>query len=669
MTIKNSYSQAHTNKLINETSPYLLQHAHNPVNWYPYGQEAFEKAEKENKLILFSIGYAACHWCHVMEHESFENEDIAEVMNRHFICVKVDREERPDIDQIYMNAVQMLTGRGGWPLNCFALPDGKPIWGGTYFRPKQWAAILEELAQGYKDNPKKFKIAAEELTRGVASTEIIDYKLETDLMSNEDIDASIQKLVVGFDSRHGGFQGSPKFPMPGIYETLLDYAIINDDKEILKHIKFTLEKWAYSGLYDILGGGFSRYSVDEYWLVPHFEKMLYDNAQLLSLYAKMYRVDKKPVFKRIIEETIAWLERDMLDNSGLFYASYDADSEGKEGKFYIWDKSEIEEVLGEESDDFIKYYGVTKRGNFEGKNILTAEDMQEPSPQILKQKEQLFKHREKRIKPGLDNKMLNSWNALTISGLCEAYLATQNKAYLKLAENTGHAIIKNQIKPDGTLLRLAKKTNAVEGFLDDYSFSIRAFLDLYRVSLDDKWLDEAVSLEQKAESLFADKKSAMYFYTPEKSNVIVRKMELADNVTPSSNAVMADNLLRLYVYAEKPEFREKAEQMNKNIQQTVISSPAYAYEWLRQQIKFKYAKKELVVVGKDALSAILEIQKRYYPMVTITGSTKPNEQNPLFKGRWQDDKTLFYLCVNNACNMPVRDIESIRKDLKKPLNK
>ncbi len=665
MTIKNSYSQAHTNHLIHETSPYLLQHAHNPVNWYPYGQEAFDKAQKENKLILFSIGYAACHWCHVMEHESFENEAIAEVMNRYFVCVKVDREERPDIDQIYMNAVQMLTGSGGWPLNCFALPDGKPVWGGTYFRPKQWTAILEELAQGYKNDSKRFKIAAEELTRGVANAEIVSYKSESDLLSDNEIDATVQKLVRDFDTRHGGFLGSPKFPMPGVYEALLDYALINDEEEILNHVQFTLEKWAYSGLYDILGGGFSRYSVDEYWLVPHFEKMLYDNVQLLSLYAKMYRVSKKPVFKRIIEETIAWLERDMLDNSGLFYASYDADSEGEEGKFYIWDKSEIEEVLREGSDDFISYYGVTKRGNFEGKNILTVECMQEPSPQILKQKELLFKHREKRIKPGLDNKMLTSWNALTISGLCEAYLATQNKAYLEFAQNTGNAIINNHIKSDGTLLRLAKKTNSVEGFLDDYSFTIRAFLDLYSVSLEDKWLQKAMVLQQKAETLFADQKSQMYYYTPEAGNVIVRKMELSDNVTPSSNAVMADNLLRLYVYVDKPEFREKAMQMSKNIQQTVVSLPAYAYEWLKQQMKLKYHKKELVVVGEDALSELLKIQEVYYPMVTIIGSTKPNEQNALFKGRWQDGKTLFYLCVNNACNIPVSEIDVIKKNLKK----
>ncbi len=663
MTIKNSCSQSHTNHLINETSPYLLQHAHNPVNWYPYGQAAFDKAQKENKLMLFSIGYAACHWCHVMEHESFEDEDIAKVMNKHFVCVKVDREERPDIDQVYMNAVQMITGSGGWPLNCFALPDGRPVWGGTYFRPKQWEGILKELADGYRDNPKKFEMAAEELTRGISQTEIIQYKSESELLSEGEITEKIERLKIDFDYENGGFLGSPKFPMPGIYETLLDYAIINEDKSILNHIEFTLEKWAYSGLYDILGGGFSRYSVDKYWLVPHFEKMLYDNAQMLSLYSKMHRVNPKPVFKRIIDETVAWLERDMLDKSGLFYSSYDADSEGEEGKFYIWDKTEIESILGDKSEEFIQYYGVTKYGNFERKNILTVKSMQEPSVEIMAQKEKLFKHREKRIKPNLDNKMLNSWNALTITGLCEAYLTTQNQSYLELAKNTGNAIIKNHIVSDGALLRIAKKENSVAAFLDDYSFSIRAFLDLYEVNLDNKWLNKAISLWQKAEELFADEQSQMYFYTSKSSDIIVRKMELSDNVIPASNAVMADNLARLSEYIGKRELMAKAKQMNKNMQESVLSSPTYAYEWLRQQVKFQYPKKELVIVGKDAVSAILEIHKNYYPFVTITGSTKPNDNNPIFKGRWRDDKTLFYLCINNACSIPINDINIIRKDL------
>ena len=504
----------YSNRLKNETSPYLLQHAHNPVNWYPYGEEAFAKAKKEDKLILFSIGYAACHWCHVMEHESFENEETAKLMNDNFVCVKVDKEERPDVDQIYMNAVQLLTGSGGWPLNCFALPDGRPVWGGTYFPTKDWENVLTNLSSTYKKDKARFERSAKELTRGIVQTELVSVKSSEPLISDEELKNTIDLLKQRFDSQNGGFVGQPKFPMPGLYEMFIDYALLNDDKELLNHISFTLEKWAYGGIYDQLGGGFARYSVDSKWLVPHFEKMLYDNGQILSLYAKMYRITKKAVFKRIIEETTAWLSRDMIADNGMFYASYDADSEGEEGVFYVWTKEEIDKELGEGSPLFCDYYGISSNGNFEGKNILNVKKMTEPSVKILEFRKRLFDLREKREKPGLDNKVLSSWNGLMISGLCESFHATANIKYLDMALASAESIVEKHINKDGELLRLYKKNNSVAAFMDDYAIIIKSFLDLYKATFDDKWLEKSVQLTQKADNLFFDDNSGMYFLLP-----------------------------------------------------------------------------------------------------------------------------------------------------------
>jgi uncharacterized protein YyaL (SSP411 family) len=664
MTTQNSDAQQHSNQLINETSPYLLQHAHNPVDWYPYGEAAFEKAKKENKLMLFSIGYAACHWCHVMEHESFESEAKAKIMNEHFVCVKVDREERPDVDQIYMNAVQLLTGSGGWPLNCFALPDGRPVWGGTYFRPQNWSNILESLASGYRNDPQKFERTAKELTRGINQTELVKSKSEAPILTPQEVKESVEQLKKRFDYKDGGFIGHPKFPMPGIYDMLLDYALTENDDSLLKHISFTLKKWAYGGIYDQLGGGFARYSVDGQWLVPHFEKMLYDNGQIIALYAKMYRVTKEPVFKRIIVESIGWIERDMTDKNGLFYSSYDADSEGEEGLFYVWDKNEIETHLGTDSKPFIDYFGISESGNFEGSNILNVASFEEPSGEIESQKSLLFHVREKRIKPGLDNKTLSSWNALTISGLVESYWALQNTHYLDLAIKAAKKIKSQNIKPNGALIRLYKKNESVNGFLEDYSLVIKAFLDVYEATADDAWLKTAIQLLKKTDELFLDQASDMYFYTSVNENVILRKMETTDNVIPASNSVMAHNLLRIASLTDNDHLRKRAIQMAKNAKSIVKQSPSYAYLWLSLFQKLNADKKEIVIIGKDALQQSLELNQSYHPNTIIINSTKENNEWPLLKDRWQKDKTLFYYCINNACQLPSENIEDLKTHMK-----
>lgn len=658
MIVQNSCAQEHkhTNKLVDETSPYLLQHAHNPVNWYPYGEEAFQKAKEEDKLILFSIGYAACHWCHVMEHESFENEAVAKIMNDNFICVKVDKEERPDVDQIYMNAVHLLTGSGGWPLNCFALPDGRPVWGGTYFRTQEWISILENLSSTYKKDKARFERSAKELTRGIVSNELISSKVETSIFTTDEFETVINAFKQRFDYKNGGFIGQPKFPMPGLYDFMLDYAILNKDGQLLEHISFTLKKWAYGGIYDQLGGGFARYSVDSKWLVPHFEKMLYDNAQIVSLYAKMYRITKEPIFKRILDETISWVKRDLTDDNGMFYAAFDADSEGEEGTFYVWSKAEIEDVLASDSKLFCDYYGVSKEGNFEAKNILNVESMQEPSDEILKLKTKLFKYRERREKPGLDNKTLSSWNGLMISGLCESYFATSNSSYLETAIKSAESIVKNHIDKDGNLLRIKKKKNSVFAFMDDYALVIKSFLDLYKATFDDKWLEYSINLTEKANNLFFDLNSGMFFYTALNENVIVRKMEISDNVIPASNSVMANNMLELSRILDDNKMYEQAVQMAKNTKQQSLQSSAYSYQWLALMQKLSSVKQEIVFVGKDANILRNEFTKNYYPNGLISGSVVENEKRVLLKNRYKEGETLIYQCVNNACKMPVKTV-------------
>jgi uncharacterized protein YyaL (SSP411 family) len=572
----------YTNNLAKETSPYLLQHAHNPVNWFPWGEKALNKAKEENKLILVSIGYAACHWCHVMEKESFEDEEVAAIMNEQFVCIKVDREERPDIDQIYMEAVQMMTGGGGWPLNCFALPDGRPVYGGTYFRKQQWVQVLYSLANMYQTDKQKMLNVAADLSKGLLESEIISVKKDAQSYTQEDLEEIVEPWKPHFDKKDGGNNRAPKFPLPNSYEFLLNYSYYTSDKETLNHVYNTLNKMAFGGIYDQVGGGFARYSVDKYWKVPHFEKMLYDNGQLVSLYSKAYQLSKNEEYKKVVYQSLEFIERELTSSEGAFYSSLDADSEGEEGKFYVWNKKELDDLLGEDTKLYCDYYQVDSQGNWEhGKNILHRGEKEEEiahkynlAPHQLFDKitelnKSVLKEREKRIRPGLDDKILASWNGLMFKGYVDAYRAFNDQVFLEKALKNASFLSEKMIEKDFRVWRNYKNGKAnINGFLDDYAFVIDAYIALYQATFDGKWIALAKNLTDYAIKHFYDEKSGMFFYTSNLDpKLIARKMELHDNVIPGSNSAMARNLYYLghVFYDEK--YIEMASQMLHNIKE------------------------------------------------------------------------------------------------------
>jgi len=553
----------YTNHLIQETSPYLLQHAHNPVNWYAWGDEALNKAKEEGKMLLISIGYSACHWCHVMEEESFENEEIAKIMNDYFVCIKVDREERPDIDQVYMNAVQLITGSGGWPLNCFALPDGTPFYGGTYFKPEQWKQLLLNIQNTYVNEKNKIDEYAQKLKEGILGTEIIHLKgVDADFTMSQ-IDNAFKKWSAFFDNINGGNNRAPKFPMPVSLEFLLKYHYYSGEKSAMDHCLLTLDKMMNGGIYDQVGGGFARYSVDEIWKVPHFEKMLYDNAQLISLYSKAYQITHDENYKAVIEQSIEFVLRELTSKEFGFYASLDADSDGKEGKFYVWTKNEVLQILGEKDTEmFSEYFGITDDGNWKNSNILyhignaveigTKYELSDKELKSIidESRQKLLRERQNRIRPRLDNKILTSWNALMLIALTEAYKVLNNEKYLKTALKNAEFISKELIKNDNRIVRNYRENLAeINGFLDDYAITAQAFISLFQVSNDEKWLKKAKDITNYAIAHFYDEKSGMFFYTSDIDEVLVaRKMELSDNVIPASNSIMGNVLYILSKY-------------------------------------------------------------------------------------------------------------------------
>ncbi len=657
----------YTNSLIKETSPYLLQHAHNPVNWYAWGDEAFKKAKEEDKLVLISIGYSSCHWCHVMEHESFEDEAIAKIMNEHFVCIKVDREERSDVDQIYMSAVQLMTGSGGWPLNCFALSDGRPVYGGTYFRPQQWKQVLLGLAETYNTDKAKIENAAKELTNGIANNDLITVKSPLKEFKEEEVIQMVNNWKPSFDKEWGGAKRAPKFPMPTSLEFLLRYAYHSNDKAIQEHLNLTLTKIANGGIYDQIGGGFARYSVDGFWKVPHFEKMLYDNGQLISLYAKAYKYSGHKLYKEVIEETLQFIEREMTNKEGVFYSSYDADSEGVEGKYYVWKKAEIEKILGKDAIWFCDLYNIKENGNWEGENIPWI-----TNPEIIKKhelsakdlssaKSKLLKERVKRIPPGLDDKILTSWNALMGIGYIDAFEALGNEKYKDIALKNGHFIFNTMIKKDGSLLRNYKNGIAnISGFLDDYALTIQLFTRLYQITFNYEWLKRANDLTAFVNEHFNDSKSDMYFYTSDiNSDLIARKMELSDNVIPASNSVMAHNLFNIGTLINNETYINRSKQMLFNMYESTKQDTAYYANWASLMCKFVYPNYEVVIAGEKALELKSDLELKYLPNITIAGIIEENETNcSLTENRWVNNKTLVYVCEGRVCKLPV---ESTKK--------
>lgn len=669
----------YTNALVDETSPYLLQHAHNPVDWMPWGDEALEKAKAENKPLLISIGYSACHWCHVMEHESFEDTAVAKIMNENFICIKVDREERPDIDQVYMSAVQLMTGSGGWPLNCFATPDGRPFFGGTYFPRAKWLDVLDQIQTVYTEDYERIEEYANKLTAGIKASELIQKSDSSDELNMTVFSEGMQRWKSVFDPVYGGNNQAPKFPIPNNYEFLLNYYFHSGDESAKEHTLLSLKKMAYGGIYDQIGGGFARYSTDEEWKVPHFEKMLYDNAQLLSLYSKAYQLEDDPLYAKIVAETIQFLDEELSDESGAFYSALDADSEGEEGKYYVWKKEELKTLLAEDFDFAKEYFNINAFGFWEDENYVLIRDkdneelakkfelsLSQFESKIEEIKSRMKEERTKRIKPGLDDKSLTSWNALAIKGLVDAYLSFGEAEYLQKALKNANFIHEHQTQKDGALWHSYKnKRSTINGYLEDYCFTIEAYIALYEATLDQVWLDRSKELADYTINHFYDEESAMFFFTNDNDpKLISRKTEVSDNVIPSSNSSLAKGLFLLGKYFEDEKYSELSQQMLQNmIPQFNNYLPSYS-NWGILLMYNSQAFYELAICGEEAIQRVLEINAEFKPNRLLMGSVKEESNLALLESKWIEGQTTLYVCENKVCQLPVTESSKALQQLK-----
>ena len=683
------------NRLASSASPYLLQHANNPVDWYPWGPEALQKAKDENKLILVSIGYSACHWCHVMEHESFEDEKVAAVMNEYFVCIKVDREERPDIDQIYMTAVQLMTGRGGWPLNCICLPDQRPIYGGTYFRKNDWVSLLFNLADFYKTKPDEAEDYAMRLTDGISKYESFIPVTDEKQYTKEDLEEVVRNWQRHFDRIEGGIGQAPKFPMPNNWQFLMRYAHLMEDQNIAGQVKLTLHKMAFGGIYDHIGGGFARYSVDGRWHVPHFEKMLYDNAQLLALYAETSVWNHDPLYFKIADEIITFVKRELTSPEGGFYSALDADSEGVEGKFYTFTKEETEAILGNETEPFCIYYNITDDGNWEEEetNVLFRKDTDEQLASKLglseaeliakvdSARQKVFEYRSKRVRPGLDYKILASWNGLMLKGLCEAYRAFTKPEYLELALKNAEFIKKNLMNKQGRLYRIAsarytpKEVESLHksevlptgedlggaAFLDDYTNVIDAFIALYEVTFDEAWLNKAKQLTDVAIDLYYDEGNGMFFYTGnDDEQLIARKSEIMDGVIPASTSVMGNNLKKLGLFFDDERYPAIASQMLNNIAPQIARYGSSFSNWATLMLNEVFGLNEVAITGNDFEQMRAGFEKNYVPNKIMLGGKQGSL--PLLQGRFAGETRIF-ICKDKTCGLPANNIEEAIKQI------
>jgi uncharacterized protein len=666
------------NRLIHSTSPYLLQHAYNPVDWYEWGPEALNKAKQEDKPILVSIGYSSCHWCHVMERECFEKEHIAAVMNQYFVCIKVDREERPDIDQIYMDAVQVLGVNGGWPLNVFLTPDQKPFFGGTYFAPPNWTQVLTNIDKAFKHNRKQIEDTSEELRIHLLRSDVERFiqKPDPSLLLN-DLQTIYSKLESGFDEVWGGMDKAPKFVMPSVWIFLLRYYHLTKNQEALKQLTITLWRIAMGGIYDQVGGGFSRYSVDAYWFAPHFEKMLYDNAQLLTLYSEAYALTRQSEFKTVVYETFEWLEREMTHPGGGFYSALDADSEGVEGKFYCWTKPEFDAILGDQADLVGDYYRVREGGNWEHDfNILMRDksdevflrnhslDEKQWKGILSDAKRKLLAARSKRVRPGLDDKIITSWNAMTISGLCSAFKAFRDQRFLHAAQKAMR-FLENELMQGVTIYRSYKeKRSTVHAFLDDYAFVIKAYTDLYESTFDEYYLKRADSFTQYVLAQFRDDKDGFFFYTASTAEALItRKREIFDNVIPASNSVMALNLHHLGIILYRDDWKAMAGDMTGSLSRLILGEPNYMSQWAIVYIEVKNGMSEVVIIGKEADAYRAEFHQNFHPF-SLTLGTAAGSDLPLVKEKVSaNEATMVYVCYNKTCRLPVYTVKDAEEQL------
>jgi len=665
------------NLLSQETSPYLLQHANNPVHWKAWNANSLAEAKEKNSLIIISIGYSACHWCHVMEHESFEDQEVADVMNKSFINIKVDREERPDVDAVYMKAVQLMTRRGGWPLNVVTLPDGRPIWGGTYFRKQEWMETLGQLQEVYHSNPEKVIDYAEKLHQGIQSLSIIENKKLETALNQEDLIPLVKKWAADFDWEFGGMSRAPKFMMPNNYHFLLRFAFQKNDMKLFDFVNLTLTRMAYGGIFDTVDGGFSRYSVDNKWHVPHFEKMLYDNGQLISLYSDAYKLTKNSLYKEVIQKTLSFVERELMNSEGGFYCALDADSLNtenhlEEGAFYVWKIPELKTIIGDDYDLFSQVFNINPFGLWEDENYVliqnkSLEAIAKSNNLTLStlQKKKLFWEkilyikREKRSKPRLDDKCLTSWNAIMLVGFVDAYKALEDETYLNLALKNANFIIKNLWSSDGNLFHNYKNDKStINGYLEDYCFVISAFNSLYEVTFDEKWLQYAKQLTDYSLEHFYDEKSGFFAFTSNLDEALITShFETEDNVIPASNSVMGKNLFQLSIYFENSFYEKVSQRMLQNIIPTIEYPSAYS-NWMDLAMNYSEENKELAICGELALEYGNKINSLYFPNVILAGTKKVSSLSFL-KDRFVADQTLFYLCQNKTCSAPSIDFQKI----------
>jgi uncharacterized protein YyaL (SSP411 family) len=666
-----------SNRLINSTSPYLLQHAHNPVDWYEWGSEAHMKAIAEDKPLLVSIGYSSCHWCHVMERESFEHKEIAALMNAHFVCIKVDREERPDVDQIYMEAVQAMGMNGGWPLNVFLTPDQKPFYGGTYFQPRQWASVLINLNKAWQEKKTEIQQSADDLKNHLSTSDLKRFSGNTETLTLKQADAMFNVLRAKFDTVYGGLDKAPKFVMPSIWEFLLRYYYLTKNEEAMRMVDHTLTAAACGGIFDQLGGGFARYSVDAQWFAPHFEKMLYDNGQLLSLYSEIYTITRKPLYRKTLETTIAWLAREMMHPEGGFYSALDADTEGAEGKFYVWTFDEFAKIVGDDLDLAAAWFQISPSGNWEhGQNILTKPDSAAEfaaAGQVTEEKvittvnavsKKLFEKRKDRPTPGLDDKILLGWNAMTICGLVDASTSLKDEKALTMALRCIQ-FLETNLMSDGKAYRSFKnKRSTTEAFLEDYAFLIKAYLKLYQATFDETHLQKAKTWCEYVITNFYDATDGFFhFSSSQAEKLIARKKEIFDNVIPSGNSVMARNLLLLADYFEKSEWQALANTMITSLAGLVSSEPSYTSSWGMALLESVHGFEEIALSGKDCLPLRQEFGDHHLPFAAFAGSTTYSSL-PLLENRApKGNDTLIYVCRNRTCRLPVKNVKAALNEI------
>ncbi len=686
----------HANRLINETSPYLLQHAHNPVDWYPWGAEALERAARERKPILLSIGYSACHWCHVMERECFEDEGIASLMNEHFVNIKVDREERPDLDEIYQAAAQLLTGQGGWPLTVFLTPDQRPFFAGTYFPPDDrygrpgFRRILATLARAYAEEPERIERAAQQLTAAVRMVDnrSIDARAPVAPAEGADLlEKAAAWLSRQFDEENGGFGTRPKFPNTTTLEVFLRYGARTGEGEYLERVRFTLRKMAEGGIYDQLGGGFHRYSTDERWLVPHFEKMLYDNALLPPLYVQAHQVSSDPLFERVARETLAYVEREMSHPEGGFYTAQDADSEGEEGKFFVWRPEEVEQVVGEDAPLVCAYFGVTPAGNFEkGTSVLHVArpmeevarehglPLEEAAGRIERARRSLFEARERRVKPLRDEKVIAGWAALMTSAFAKAARPLGEPRYLERARRAAEFIEARLVKGTRLVRSFKGRPSPHPGFLDDYVFWVQALLDLYEASFERAFLDRAKLWMDRAIELFWDEASPGFFLTPKDHESLVhRPKDWRDESMPSGTGVALQNLLRLHSAFDREGYLDKAEAVLETYRRQLDQNPWGTASMLLAYDALVHGPTEVVIAARpdqleEAQRLAAEVAKGYLPQLVlhcIDPAEGEGEGAPeLWRGKGQrEGEATAYVCRGFACSEPFTQPEKLREYL------